>query len=241
MVGTALNAPVVGMAADLRRRRLLAAGIGRRHLHLRRRAVPRLHGRPPPQRADGRHRRGLSACGAGGSGGRGRTPATAGPPTRRAPRPDPPRIPPPGVRLERSYGLRLRQDRGLSCARREPRPRRTGPAGTGRSPGWGEAPREGRLDDRQHRRVRAAGHQPSRARVPRHGADGRLLHQRARHAAGQDDRAAGRDGPALLLRLRRRRLPRLLLVPERPGRRSRASAPRRPGPTRATSRAPSGP
>ena len=84
----------------------------------------------------------------------------------------------------------------------------------------------------RQRRLRAAGHQSSRPRVPRHGADRRLLHQRARHATGQDDRAAGRHGPALLLRLRWRRLPGLLLVSRCAGRRprdQRAGGPSRSG------------
>ena len=168
--------------------------------------------------------------------GHGRAPDTSGPSAGALPASQPP-----GVRLERSYGLRLRQDCGLSCARRTPG-HEDGTSRDREIPSIGQR-RRGRAGshDRHHRRVRTAGHQPPGARVPGHGADGRLLHQRARHAAGQDDRAAGRDGPALLLRLRRRRLPGLLLVPERPATGSRASAPRRPGPTRATSRVPSAP
>ena len=54
-----------------------------------------------------------------------------------------------------------------------------------------------------------------------------VLPRRARHAADQDHRAAGRHGPALLLRLRRRRPPRLLLVPRRP-RAGAPASPRRP-------------
>ena len=45
MAGVPLNQPVVGLAATPSGRRLLARGRRRRHLRLRRRAVPRLHRR----------------------------------------------------------------------------------------------------------------------------------------------------------------------------------------------------
>ena len=52
----ALNAPVVGHGGHPRRRRLLAGGVGRRRLHLRRRGVLRLgRRRSPLERADRRH------------------------------------------------------------------------------------------------------------------------------------------------------------------------------------------
>ena len=51
-----LNQPIVGMAAP-RRPRLLARRIRRRHLQLRRRRLPRIHRRHPPQPADRRHGR----------------------------------------------------------------------------------------------------------------------------------------------------------------------------------------
>ena len=44
--GMHLNAPIVGMAATPSGQRLLAGGLRRRHLQLRRRVVPRLDGRP---------------------------------------------------------------------------------------------------------------------------------------------------------------------------------------------------
>ena len=56
MVGTNLNAPVVGMAANSQRDRLLAPGRRRRHLHLRPGRVLWLNGGPSPQRAHGWHR-----------------------------------------------------------------------------------------------------------------------------------------------------------------------------------------
>ena len=52
-----LNKPVVGMAATPDGGRLLAGGVGRRDLQLRRRGVPRLDGQPAPQQAGGRHGR----------------------------------------------------------------------------------------------------------------------------------------------------------------------------------------
>ena len=52
-----LNQPIVGMAADPDRARLLAGRLRRRHLHLRRRRLPRLDRRHPPQPADRRHGR----------------------------------------------------------------------------------------------------------------------------------------------------------------------------------------
>ena len=58
--------------------------------------------------------------------------------------------------------------------------------------------------------------------------------QRPRHAADQDHRAARRHGPALLLRLRRRRLPGLLLVPGRTRRRPRRVVADRAARTRAS-------
>ena len=51
-----LNRPIVGMAATRERQRLLAGRVRRRHLQLRRREIPRLHGRPRaelPRRGDG--------------------------------------------------------------------------------------------------------------------------------------------------------------------------------------------
>ena len=50
-----LNKPIVGMAATPDGDRLLARGVRRRHLHLRRRAVLRLDRRPDAQQADRRH------------------------------------------------------------------------------------------------------------------------------------------------------------------------------------------
>ena len=50
MGGRPLNAPIVGMAATSGRRRLLGGGVRRRDLLLRRRGVPRLHGRQAAQR-----------------------------------------------------------------------------------------------------------------------------------------------------------------------------------------------
>ena len=66
--GIKLNQPILGMAATPGRRRLLAGGLRRRHLHLRRRAVLRLHRRPPAQQTggrDGRHRAGAGLLAGG--------------------------------------------------------------------------------------------------------------------------------------------------------------------------------
>ena len=52
--GQPLNKPIVGMAADADRPRLLARRVRRRHLRLRRRRLLRLDGRPAPQQADRR-------------------------------------------------------------------------------------------------------------------------------------------------------------------------------------------
>ena len=60
--GSRSNAPIVGMAADPRRARLLAGRVRRRHLQLRRRRLPRLHGRHAPQRADRRDGGRLGRC-----------------------------------------------------------------------------------------------------------------------------------------------------------------------------------
>ena len=49
--GIHLNRPIVGMAVDAERQRLLAGGVRRRDLQLRRRQVPRLHGRQAPELA----------------------------------------------------------------------------------------------------------------------------------------------------------------------------------------------
>ena len=50
--GYRLNAPVVGHGRHAEHQRLLAGGLRRRHLQLRRRPVLRLDGRDPPQQAD---------------------------------------------------------------------------------------------------------------------------------------------------------------------------------------------
>ena len=58
MGGQPLNQPIVGMAATPSGRGLLAGGLRRRHLRLRRRPVLRVDGRPAPQpahRGHGRH------------------------------------------------------------------------------------------------------------------------------------------------------------------------------------------
>src|SRR5580704_17220369 len=108
---------------------------------------------------------------------------------------DPPRAPPPGAMWARKpEGYTERGATRIAAY----------PGST-----WGGA-KGGQADDGQCKRVRVAGRQPPRTGVPRHGADGGLLHQRARHAARQDDLAPSRYGPALLLRLRRRRLAGLL-------------------------------
>ncbi len=70
--GQHLNAPVVAMAATPDGRGLLAGGLRRRDLHLRRRRVLRLDGRPAPQRAGGRPWRRRPTAGATG-----RSPPTA--------------------------------------------------------------------------------------------------------------------------------------------------------------------
>ena len=57
MGGQPLNEPIVGMAADPDRRRLLGGGLRRRDLRLRQRPVPRLDGRPAPEQADRGHGR----------------------------------------------------------------------------------------------------------------------------------------------------------------------------------------
>ena len=64
--GIHLNQPIVGMAATPDRPRLLARRLRRRHLHLRRRRLLRLHRRHPPQpahRRHGRHPRPATATG----------------------------------------------------------------------------------------------------------------------------------------------------------------------------------
>ena len=66
MGGTPLNAPIVGMAATPDGKRLLGGGVRRRDLLLRRRRLPRLHGRHAAQRAHrghGRHARRQAATG----------------------------------------------------------------------------------------------------------------------------------------------------------------------------------
>ena len=56
-----LNQPVVAMQSTGRRPGLLVRRVRRRHLRLRRRAVPRLHGRAAPQPAHGGHGRLLTS------------------------------------------------------------------------------------------------------------------------------------------------------------------------------------
>ena len=53
--GLRLNAPIVGMAAHARRSRVLAGGVRRWRVQLRRRRVLRIHRRAAPERADRRH------------------------------------------------------------------------------------------------------------------------------------------------------------------------------------------
>ena len=55
--GQPLNKPIVGMTATPIGQRLLAGRLRRRHLHLRRRPLLRLDGRPAAQQADRRHDR----------------------------------------------------------------------------------------------------------------------------------------------------------------------------------------
>ena len=55
--GMHLNQPIVGMAVHPRRQGLLAGGLRRRHLRLRRRRLLRLHRGDAPQQADRRHGR----------------------------------------------------------------------------------------------------------------------------------------------------------------------------------------
>ena len=62
-----LNEPVVAMQSTGDGQGLLVRGVGRRHLLVRRRALPGLHGRAAPQPAHGGHGRLLTVCGRVGS------------------------------------------------------------------------------------------------------------------------------------------------------------------------------